>query len=383
MIEDNEDVMQDEPHPLDQFVGIFKSGPGQAMAEEAATRINDYMLRRQIAEDNTRASQAFYSNLNEMRSNFTGMVEEDPHATHLALDLAHLGVGAMIGTVPDVDPEHMLNISMGMQRDIARNAVRHVAERDEGMARSFLDDSRIGGLLGDERPALDGYISSQSIARRLDGEAAQKANLKDSIRGAHQAAWDYVAGMVDPDTGEVHDAPGWASQVMADQRMPPDVKAKIFDVYGRLTENGDVGTSDPGAIRDLIRSVAGGAVSPVDILGRAGDDLRAADAVYLAKLASNPREKRRAEELAATLEAAERQIAAPENGVAGRVAFERFANWMVPAARDGADFNPNSQDYILQGNRMQHFAPRASDVADHIVARPESRRPLEHIFGRG
>src|SRR4051812_6738890 len=127
MTDDMEDAGQ-EPHPLEEFTGLFKTPSGQAFADEAAVRINDYVTKRQIADANTAAGQQFSDNLQEMRQNFVGMVQDDPASTDLALELAHLGVSAMVGSVPGADPKHLDTISTSIQQDVARHAVHSMAE---------------------------------------------------------------------------------------------------------------------------------------------------------------------------------------------------------------------------------------------------------------
>ncbi|MGE3279691.1 MAG: hypothetical protein AB7H90_03465 [Alphaproteobacteria bacterium] len=378
MIDDLESAPAD---PLDQFAQLFNTPVGQSFAEEARVRLQDYAMRRGIAEANTAAGDAFASNLSEIRGNFMGLVERDPLATHLALDLAELGVGAMVGTVPGTSPEQAMEIATGMQRDIARTAVRSLAERHEEGARGLLGDERIGGLLGDEREALGGYITAQSIARRVDSEAQQRMAERAATEQANRSAWNYMAAMVDPETGEIGYPSGWAGRVMADPSMTPETKAALFDTYGRLTENGDVGRSDSLVVRDLVRGLAGPGVSPTEILSRAGDDLRAADAVYLAGLAADPTQRNRAVQLSTVLDQG-KVLAAPENGPAGRRAYSEFAEWTLANARNGADLDPASQNYILSGNRLQQFAPRATyNVEAAIPAPTQGRRSLSEIFG--
>jgi hypothetical protein len=399
MTDDYEGGEEQQADPLDQFEGLFKTPVGQAMAREARIRIADYTQKKQIAEANMAAGQAFSENLSEMKGNFIGMVQEDPAATHLALDLAHMGVAAMVGTVPGVDTEHLDNIRTGVQRDIAHAAVMSVADRHEDEARRMLDHPRISELVGAQKDQLAGYIQGQAIARRVDGEAAARMMAKANEEKANLSAWKYMAAMVDPDTGDIAHPPGWAQRLMSDHSMPPEHKATLFDTYGRLMENGDVPASDPTVAGDLLRGIAGGYLHPMTALSAAGEDLRAADATYLAKLANDPTMRKRAGEISTTLDAARRTLATPENGLAGERAFETFANWLLPTARDGADLNPSSKEYVLGGSRMQYFAPTSSHIADEVLGLPsrgfgntsypwtepfmsqKDRMTLEDIFG--
>lgn len=368
--------------PLTQFVGLFKTGTGQDLANEAAIRLNDYQTKRQIAESNLAAGQAFHNNLAEMRGNYIGMVQDDPAATHLALDLADLGTRSMVGTIPGVDPEHVQNISTGMQQDIARASVMSLADQHEGQARDMLANDRISGLLGDEKDSLSGYIQSQAVARQIDAEAQQKAAQRAAVDQANQSAWRYMATITNPDTGEITPPAGWAQRLMADPSMPPHYKASLFDTYGRLTEQGDAPFSDPLSVHDVVRDAAAGSAAAPAVLARAGDDLRAADAVYLSRLAGDPSQQGRAAQLAAVLDQGKEALAGPENGPAGTRAFGDFTSWALSAARAGASLDPASKDYALQGNKLQQFAPRASyNVEAAVQVPPQDRRPLSEIFG--
>lgn len=376
---DTDEAPSQPTSPLDKFQGMFKTSTGQAMAREAAVRINDYANRKQIAESNMAAGQAFSDNLAEMRGNLIETVQADPAATDLALDLAHLGTKSMVGSVYNVDPAHIDTISTGIQQDIARQAVMSAADRHEGLARGLLDSPRISDLLGDEKDQLSGYITGQEAARRIDAQGAQKMQQQEALARTNQGAWQYMAALVDPDTGDLSHPPGWAQRVMGDQSLPPQYKATLFDAYGRLTEDGDVPVSNPSTVTDMIQGAASGAVHPIAPLNQIGVDLRAADAVYLSKLTSQPD---RAAQLSDALDLGRDQLAAPENGPAGQRAYAGYVNWLLSAGRQGADLDPSSKGYALAGNRLQQFAPRASDNVEAAVqVPPQERRPLSDIFG--
>jgi hypothetical protein len=67
--------------------------------------------------------------------------------------------------------------------------------------------------------------------------------------------------------------------------------------------------------------------------------------------------KQQVKALANTLNSAQSQIASPMNGPAGRAAYGRFTNWLMPALRGGGNLND-----LLQGNRLQQFAPTGDDA---------------------
>lgn len=376
---------EDQPQsPLDQVRGAFQTIEGQQFADEATARINDYVQRRDLADANRAAGEAFVANLGEMQQNYVGLVRDDPTAVHLALDLARLSTRAMVETVPNADPAHVDTIAGDMEREIARAAVGRLAEVDDGAARSMLGDSRLSALLPDEdRNHLSGYISAQSAARKIDNQAAARMAERAQAQQIDGRAWNYLAALADPETGAVSTPPDWAKTLIADPALPPPVKAGLLDIYGRIERDGDAVATDPVVASRLVAALAGdGRVPPSEILTQAGDTMRLADALTLARMAGDPAQRGRIGAMAETLGEAERQLAPPENGPAGQIAYERFVNWLLPAVRGGANLDPGSQDYLLAGNRLQSFAPRATDaVVASVQTDIQNRRPLADIFG--
>lgn len=378
------DEYDETTDPLAEAVSLFQTPEGSAYAGEAAARINDYLTRREIADANTAAGDAFVANLGAVQGNLASMVQSDPHAIDLALDLADLSVRSMVGTVPNADPATVEPIATDIQRGIARAGVRALAERHDGAARELLGRERIAGLLGDEREALDGYISAQATARRIDQVASERMAARAQQQQADYHAWNYLGAMIDPASEDIRFPPGWAQRVMADPVIPAPQKAQLFDIYGKVERDGDVPASDPFSVSSLVFDLAQGAsFSQGDILGRAGDDLRLTDALTLAKFAGDPAGRSQVAGLATVLGEAQRQLAAAENGPAGQSAYGRFVNWLLPVVRRGADLDPASPDYVLGGNRLQAFAPTAADMANIYIppAGGDGRTPLGDIFG--
>src|SRR5688572_29865927 len=155
------------PSPaLQQFREVF-SEPGAApeareWAAEVTTRINDYNQRRSLADANAAAGQQFVADIDGFKSGLVSMVQNDPNAVSLALDLVPTTVG-MLGGASD--------LTAHMQVEIAAAAVTSLAEWDGGAARALLSDDRIAGLLGENVAPLGTYISMQEAARARDDAA--------------------------------------------------------------------------------------------------------------------------------------------------------------------------------------------------------------------
>ncbi len=367
MADDFDAEDEGEQRPLDAAVELFQTDAGQRFANEAAIRINDFVTQKNIADANSQAAEAVTGSIADMQANYAAMVRNDPTATNLALDLANLGVRSIVDQIPGADPVHAETITAGMHRAIAAEAVRSAAERHEDFAQSLLSDERIANALGDDRPHLESYVTAQAAARRIDQQAAQLQAARDAAQRADAQAWKHLSGIQD-DGDQIRFPQNWTKGVLADPVMPPEHKAALVDAYGRLMEHGDALTSDPVTVRDLVRSAANGQpVAVTDVLGRAGSDLTMADAATLTRLTSDPSQKGILGQINAHLGAAERQLATPENGMAGQIALDRFSQWLLGAVRGGAILDPSSQEYALQGNRMQVFAPQAADYADPVI----------------
>lgn len=362
---------------LQAFRGVFTAPGAQQWADEAATRLNDYFQRRRIATENSAAGQNFVQDLSGFRQGLVDMVQADPHAVHVALDLVPHSVDALISTMPSMPEDalgHHAAITRDIQREIAHSAVTALAERDDGQARALLDNERLGAVLSDDaKQALGSYISMQSVARAMDGKAQQDAAVANRQRVADQSALNYLRALHDPQTDGVQFPPGWNQGVIADNALPPGHTGEVTAAYSRLRVDGDATQSDPFLVSRLLN----GAGSPTEVIGHVGGDLRLADALHLGELLK-PENAGHREVLNAALQQGEQVLAAPANGRAGEEAYRRYVNWVLPAARAGAVLDPGSNDYALAGNRLQLFAPRPED---HVPPPRVSERPVGAHFG--
>lgn len=397
---------------LNQFRQQFTDPDARAWADETATRLDDYVQRKQISDAATAAGDNFVNNLDQFKSGLVNMVQKDPFAVDTALSLVRPTVGVMVNNVAGHPPEQLADqheqISTHIEQTIAGAAVRSMAEQHEDTARSMLD--KVGGLLDDgDRQALDGYIGVQARARDLDAAAQQRQQAQQQSITEQNTSLGYLGALVHPDTGQVQFPPGWAQRVLSDQRVGPQASAQLIDTYGRLWKDGDVQSSNPLLVHQVAQQIASDTPPQMsELMFHIGRGMTAADALTLSYGAQPGTEDNKDErnQLAATLDAAKRTLAPPENGPAGMAAFEKFTDWLMPAYRKAGPgaLNPQSPNYLFgEGDDQdkslfwKYFAPRLDDVvngqvpgaADRGIARmygfnkTQDGITLDDIFNRG
>lgn len=389
---------------LTAFEAGFETPEGQAWAHDAVRQVQTYLNRQALADANQAAGEAFVLNLSSFKDGLTKFVQAEPEGASLALDLIPGAIAAVIDTNPGTlhgdGVEHYETLTGVLSNSIATTAVQSYAVHSDVAAREAME--RYGEFLTNEdRTALDGFIVQMAAARENDEATAAFERARQAEKMAGALSYQWVKSLTD-ENGEVRFPENWARGLALDTRLDPDTKAMLSEVYSRA-QDGDAPASDPfvvGRILEVIASgAAGGELDPREVLRFAGGELKIADALMLAQLTPKS-----AGALNATMGAAQRWLATPENGPAGRVAFERFVSWLLPTVRDGANFDPNSPDYILRGNRMQAFAPSPMDMADivlnqynrdlssydternppeQMMAQHPDRPSLGEVFGRG
>lgn len=386
------DIPEDEavPHPADpaqplvDFVGGFNDPQAQEVFRDAAVRVQDYMVRRNIADENAAAANRMADNLGRFKDGLVEMVSTDPAAVNLGLDLVPDVIHGLVGTHPYMPDDQREGAATGMvsdiQREIGRAAVMSLADRDEAAARRLLGGDRVSGLFDDrDQLALSGYIGAQATARSIDADAVAQQRAVDQAKTADFQAIGYVSSLLD-DNGSLQFPPGWAQQVTADPTVSPGATAAMLNMYTRLQQDGDAETSDPFVMADMISAAANGTGSVPAALGQAGRGLRAVDAVGMAQMAMSP-DTTTAGVLNDLAQEGRTSLASTENGLAGQQAFSRFMNWLVPAVRNGlVSLDPGDKNYA--GLHLPQFAPSANDLVQATVQAPvEGRKPLDAIFG--
>ena len=383
----------DPAQPLVDLVNSVNDPQAQEVMRDAAIRIQDYTVRRQIADDNQAASDRLMTNLGTFKDGLTALASSDPGAVGLGVSVAPDMIDGFVSLNPFLPDDQKDAIRDSITRDIQTEVVRagvlSAADKDEALARALLDAH--SGLLDDNaRTGLTGYISAMASARNMDAEASARQRNEDSIRLTNHSTVNYLNALVDPKTGEVQLPPQFAQRVTADPTLPPGVSAAMLATFNRVRD-GD-GETDWHSFADMANRIANGQQVPLDeVFGQIGNGLKVADAALLARGSVDsmaPPAQREFRQLDATIQAARQMLAPPEYGVAGTRAFERFMSWMVPQYRAAGpgSLNPNAETFILprEGGATfwNQFAPRLDDFVTAQAAPPE-RPSLEAIFSRG
>lgn len=404
----DDDIEEAPPHPADppqilnDFVGAFTDPQAQEVFRDAAVRIQDYQVQKSIADDNAAAANRLVTNLGVFKDGLANMAANDPASTFLGLDLVPDVVSGIVGTHPYLPDEARQDtyeqLTSDMQRDIARAGVLSLADKQEEAARNLLQHPRVAGLFDDnDQRALNGYINSMETARNVDAAALSQQRAKDEQQTRDHSMVSYFGALVDPQSGGLAFPPGWAEKVTADPSLPPDYTASMLNAYARLQTTGDVATSDPFMVGDIIRKIADGdPPSAGQILSQAGRGMEFATAIGLAKAVvgdMSPAARKEFGDLSATVDVARRTLAAPENGMAGQIAYGRFMDWFLrnyETLGPGA-LNPNSKEYFDVGPQIAKFAPNGSDLVQGatqglmagvgITERTGDRISLDQIFG--
>lgn len=367
----------------------------QEVADQSAAILQNYQEHRRIADESRMAGEAFVGSLHQITGNFSHMVAEDPASIDTARALARNAVGTLVGAVPGVEPEQMVEharaIYTDVERELARVAVNRLAERDEIAAMAMLE--RVGLLLPEEeRAQLDGYIGVMARARNIDDAAMGAMQARTAARAEDSAAFRYLSELAD-NSGDINFRPGWAQRVIADPTLPPDATAALIDTQMRLMAYGDEPHSDPDLLMQLLDGVSRGEAGVPDVLQYGADGLRLADALTISTYATGghmpPERRAQLDSLRATLTDAQRTLAAPEYGSAGTAAFTRFIEWLLPQFRQSPDaLNPGGDAYLFKQAPAlavySRFMPTFGDVITGQLSytAPAERPPLDEIFGR-
>lgn len=375
----------DPPQPLADFVGSFTDPTAQGVFRDAAVKVQDYLVRRRIADENTAAADRLFANLGRFRDGMVGMVQGDPAATHLGLSIVPDIVNGIVGSHPYLADEQReptaTELTTGMQQEIARAGVMAYADRDETAARRLLDQPHVASLFDESgHRDLNGYIGAMATARSSDAAALAQQRAVDDAQTREHSTLQYFSTLVDPATQEMQFPPDWAQRVTADPSLPPAYTANMLNLYGRLQRDGDAPATDPFIAASLIGAAANGQASVPAVMQFAGNDLRLNDALTIAAM-TRPQGETSASLLNDLVQQGRSALAAPENGPAGSVAFGRYMNWLLPAVRSGAvSLNPAEDNYA--GLRLPQFAPSGNDLLEASVhGRVDGRPSLDEIFG--
>lgn len=366
-------------HPdLEKFVSGFQTPEGKEWAEGAASRVQDYLTGRAIAKNAQDTDNALATNLHDAKTNLMGMVQDDPGATSMALDLVPGAVKALAEphNVPD---EHVGNLVSDMQGQIAHAAVSRLAEVDRPSAEAAM--GKFGNYLPEgSTDDLNNYIMTQEALRHEDARAAGLQNLRDQAQASVTAGAGWLKSLTGDDGGVTFPS-GWSAQMFADPSMNIPTKVALHAAYLSLQHYGDPAQSDPDVLHNVVSRIADGKPPPQgEIFAHMGRGLTLADAGLLASSVGNlsPDQSATMGQLSNTLDAARSRIAPDHYGPAGQVALQRFTKYLMTGMAAGG----NITDLMGPDDvAFSRFQPTAADAAKTVTPdRP--RVPLSQIFGR-
>jgi hypothetical protein len=364
---------------LQNFVGNMQTEEGRAWAAKSADRIQNYLTTQAIAKQNQAAGDAFVNNMAQTKAGLVNLAKSDPNAIGLALGLAKDSVDGIVGQHQHLDEDTRNGVASDltshMQTEIAHAGLQNLAETDRETFNRGMD--AYGSFLpDDQKAALSQYADVQHGLRLQDTAAQQRQQIKDTAVAGYNSATTYLSAMVDPTTQGYRAPPGFAAKLISDPSLSAPTRLALHAGYGLLNQNGDPPSSDAGVLSDMVSRIASDdPPQQGEVISHLGTGLRVADASYLNTLLgpTNPQQDANIDGLAKVFKDAQSTLAAPENGPAGKGAFQRFTDWLMPAVQSGVPVND-----LMANNRLQAFAPTADDAAK-AVASPQ-QQPLDQVF---
>lgn len=376
---------------LKSFVGSFSTEEGQNWAAEAAQRVQQHLTMREVANQNIAAGEQFVHNMDAFKGNLVGMVQSDPSAAGLALDLIPHTVNAMAAEHGGMDEntrsDAASQLISHMSGEVAQATIHTLAQSNAEAARQALASPRLAGHLPDaDRASLAAFIDTQERLRVQDAAASQQqANHVAALNGYHRGT-AYLDKLIDPDTGGLQLPNDFGQTVMRDTAVPNETSAALHFAYSNLQANGDPGKSDPAMVADFFKRAADGNLpSQAELIGHVGGGISLADAKMLNGILG-PQSQAAHQDISMisdTVQNMRSSLLTQENGPSGGKAFGRFMDWFMPALRTGAGagvavkamLDPEHQDTIL--GQLPQFQPGPRDVTP---ASAGPRPPLGMIF---
>lgn len=341
-------------------------------ANETAIGINDQMQRERIAAGNAAAAQAFQSGINRFANGLVSWVSGDPTRADAAIREVRPFFDNLIGNNPnhpdDQRAEHHEALSSDLEGRIAHAAISSMADMHAGQARDMLGGD-LGNYLDDgQKQYLGAYISAQDMARGVDAAGQQQMLQRAAARRDTMAALGHASQLYDPQTDTLQFPQAWAQNLTANQNIDYPDKARLMHLYGRMQSSGDAPASDPVTVNNTLQQIAqGNSPDHGPLIDAAGQSLRLADALHL-MAGTGPLtvdQRNHYGNLADTVQQARDVLYGRdgENGAAGHAAWGRYVNWLLPAARQGADFGDPEAHPL---NWLPRFRPSGDEVIGQI-----------------
>jgi hypothetical protein len=365
------------PQPLQDLKDTFQTDAGKDWANDATTRIQDYVMQRQVAEQNTAAGQQFIQNIDNFKDGLVSFVQQDPLGVHLALDLVPGALDAVISTMPgrpEDAADHHAAMTASASRDIAAAAVTSMAGRNPTVARNIYDHPRIQDALGDSAPAMDSYITLQGQAHERDAQVGQANALRQQQQGYDTNARGYLSLLSNNPLAD-----DFNKAVVADQGVPPADKLELLSARERILAGSGNQPSDPIATMNLVSQLASNEVGQKDLYSRIGRDLSVNDASMLSSIHATGQTG----ELHDLLQFGKQWITGPGPGSPAEVnALGRYVNFALAHARTNGNLDPFGGDPKNVDQVMHAFRVTGEDLVAGRVASGNPRPSLNEIFSK-
>lgn len=355
-------------------------------AQDAATLVNDFITRRDIADTAEAQAARYTENVREFSRGLDEVVRADPTATNMALGLAALTVPALVAEHPHLPDDRRGQIADALAgeigKSIAQNSVVAWAQRDADTAHTEL--KRLGGLFTDqERGALADHVDLLGDARQMDAEAAQIAEVNARAEESHRRTLLYGDELLRPDGALVN--PNWARRVVNDQNVSPDDTARLLDLQrmqqraNQLATSGTVAPITNGnKLPDFIGMAKSGMAGQKQLYDQAiAGNISLQDARTLIQAGRNPSDLAAIENF---VNNARKAVKGPDGDLdPDGTAMAKLAHDVLTAYRTMGIGSLDPSDPNFFGAMRKSFGQNA---LDQRIAVEQKAQRLEDIFAR-
>lgn len=379
-----QNTLADLPGQLKEWLGGVAGRMG-GWARDAATVVNDFITRRDIADAAAAEAEQFSASVQQFSGGLDEVVRADPTATNMALALAAITVPAIVGDHPYLSEDQRAGVADqlagDMGRSIARNAVIAWAQRDPDTAQAEL--KRLGGLFGEsDRSALADHVDLLARARAQDQAGAAAQDAVDRLTTSEASRGAYLDQLVDAN-GQPRIPRGWMMRVANDQRVSPEDTALLQRIQQRMQnlQTQFAGQTPPltdgTKVGDFLKMAQGGRAEQAQLLEHVGVDLDLRDAQTLMAIGKNPSE---ASYMNNVFSMARRAVKGPDGDLdpTGE-AMGRFAQVFLREYRQlgrGA-LDPNDPNFL---GSLRGFAGR--DAMTQRIQTEQKAERLADIFAK-
>lgn len=369
----------------------FTTDGGKQWAAMQGAHLTQHLYEKTSADMATRSGDAMTVNLDILKNRASQAVYGDPTSLNMTLGLVDNSVKALVDNSPNLTGDQaakaQTTLTQHIKTEIAKSAFMGMADKNPDLAEQALR----GGQFGDY---VDGTQAHQYLNMIKHTKEADARMARMEARQARQEAGEVASNkfftlLTDPNK------PGdYIQQMMKDPSIPPEKKPTLFhmaEAYGRTPE----ASTAPGLLNDFTTRLALPQddvrfPSQEEVFKHVGKDMSNQDANFVLSRINPKDPNARADNmmLAGVMKEAN-QVLNPKQAAfgfagtdpAGMHAQNRFETWFLPeyerqlkAGKTPQELlSPDSPNYLLKGNKLQQFAPSATDAVNGIrglIAKP-------------